>query len=53
MIRERIEIDLKPHEKSIKKQYPFLNDTEVKDLAFELYKLLENRYHLEVESIEN
>jgi len=53
MIREKIEIDLSPYEELIKKQYPFLTDIEVKDLTTELYKFLEIRFSLEVETIEN
>lgn len=53
MIRERIEIDLKPYEKLIKKQYPFLTDIEAKDLTVELYNFLEIRFSLEVETITN
>ena len=53
MIREKIEIDLKPYEELIKKQYPFLTDIEVKDLTKELYFFLETWYSLEVETITN
>jgi hypothetical protein len=53
MIRERIEIDLKPYKKFIKSQYPFLTEIEVKDLTVELYNFLEIRYSLEVETITN
>lgn len=53
MIREKIEIDLKPYEKLIKKQYPFLTDIEVKDLTRELYNFLEIWFSLEVETIAN
>ena len=53
MIREKIEIDLKPYEELIKKQYPFLTDIEVKDLTRELYNFLETWFSLEVETIIN
>ncbi len=53
MIRDRLEINLKPYEESIKKQYPFLTEKEAKELTFELYKFLENRYYLEVSDLEN
>jgi hypothetical protein len=53
MIREKIEIDLKPYEELIKKQYPFLTDIEVKDLTRELYNFLEIWFSLEVETITN
>lgn len=53
MIREKIEIDLKPYEVLIKKQYPFLTDIEAKDLTRELYNFLEIWFSLEVETITN
>ena len=53
MIREKIEIELKPYEELIKKQYPFLIDIEVKELTKELYNFLEIWFSLEVETITN
>lgn len=53
MIREKIEIDLKPYNELIKKQYPFLTDIEAKDLTIELYNFLEIWFSLEVETITN
>lgn len=49
--REKIEIDLKPYEKIIKKQYSFLTNIEVKELTQELYNFLEIWFSLEVETI--
>lgn len=47
MIRD-IEIDLTKYEVGLKKLYPHLTDEEIKELIFEMFKVLKKWYELEI-----